>query len=94
MLKIESYEQEKSKFMSICDEWYGVLEPQGLMNINQRDLLREWISTRQYANIEDPVVSLVIEKCLKSNAEEDVIETLERDETRNAVYEAKQRFHN
>ena len=59
MLKIESYEQERSKFLSICDEWYRVLEPQGLMNIEQRELLREWISTRQYANTEDPIVSLL-----------------------------------
>ena len=65
-LKIESYEQERSKFLSICDEWYKVLEPLGLMNIEQRELLREWISTRQYANTEDPIVSLVIEKCLVS----------------------------
>ena len=66
MLKVESYEQEISKFQSICDEWYRVLEPQGLMNIEQRELLREWISTRQYANTEDPIVSLVIEKCSAS----------------------------
>ena len=63
LLKIKSYKQETSKFVSICDEWYRVLEPQGLMNIEQRELLREWISTRQYANTEDPVVSLVIQKC-------------------------------
>ena len=71
MLKLESYEQERSKFLSICDEWYRVLEPRGLMNIEQRELLREWISNRQYANIEDPDVALVIEKCLKSRSEED-----------------------
>ena len=65
MLSIESYEQERSRFLSICDEWYRVLEPQGLMNIEQRELLREWISTRQYANTEDPMVSLVIEKCYR-----------------------------
>ena len=63
MLNMESYEQERSTFLSICDEWCRVLEPRGLMNIEQRELLREWISTRQYANTEDPIVSLVIEKC-------------------------------
>ena len=63
MLTKESYEQERSKFMSICDEWYRVLEPRRLINIEQIELLREWISTRQYANTEDPIVSLVIEKC-------------------------------
>ena len=70
MLKVESYKQERLNFMSICDEWYRVLEPRGLMNIEQRELLREWISTRQYANTEDPIVSLVIEKCLISRNEE------------------------
>ena len=40
MLKLESYEQEKSKFLSICDERYRVLVPQELMNIDQIDLLR------------------------------------------------------
>ena len=64
MLKIDSYEQERSKFLTICDEWYRVLEPQGLMNIEQRELLMEWISTRQYANNEDPVVALAIGECL------------------------------
>ena len=71
MLKMESYEQERSKFLSICDEWYRVLEPRGLMNIEQRELLREWISTRQYANTEDPVVSLLIEKCSERKKEEE-----------------------
>ena len=71
MLKTESYEQEKSEFLSICDEWYRVLEPRGLMNIEQRELLREWISTRQYANTEDPIVSLVIEKCSEPKKEEE-----------------------
>ena len=71
MLKAESYKQEKSKFVSICYEWHKVLEPQGLMNIEQRELLREWISTRQYANTEDPIVSLVIEKCSEPKKEEE-----------------------
>ena len=65
LMEIESYKQERYKFLSICDEWYRVLEPQGLMNFEQRELLREWISTRQYVNTEDPVVSLVIQKCSK-----------------------------
>ena len=69
MWKVESYEQERYEFLSICDEWYRVLEPRGLMNIEQRELLREWISTRQYANTEDSVVSLVIEKCSKPKKE-------------------------
>ena len=71
MLKIESYKPERFKFLSICDEWYRVFEPRGLMNIGQRELLREWISTRQYANTEDPIVSLVIEKCSKPKKEEE-----------------------
>ena len=66
LLNMESYEQEIFKFMLICDEWYRVLEPRGLMNVEQKELLREWISTRQYANTEDPIVSLVIEECLRS----------------------------
>ena len=63
ILIIESYGQVRSKFLSICDEWYRVLEPRGLMNFEQRELQREWISTRQYANTEDPVVLLVINEC-------------------------------
>ena len=70
-MNLESYEQERSKFLSTCDEWYRVLEPRGLMNIEQRELLREWISTRQYANTEDPIVSLVIEKCSEPKREEE-----------------------
>ena len=69
-VKMESYEEEISKFQSICDEWYRVLKPQGMMNI-QRELLREWISTRQYANTEDLVVSFVIEKCSEPKKEEE-----------------------
>ena len=71
MLKIESYEQERSKFLSICNIFFRVLEPQGLMNIEQKELLREWISTRQYANTEDPIVSLVIEKCSEPKKKEE-----------------------
>ena len=71
LLRIESYEQERSEFLSICDEWYRVLKPRGLMNIEQRELLREWISTRQYANTEDPIVSLLIEKCSERKKEEE-----------------------
>ena len=66
LLKIESYEQKRSEFLSICDEWYRLLEPRGLMSIEQKELLKEWISTRQYANTDDPIVSLVIDKCLRS----------------------------
>ena len=69
-LNMESYEQEMSKFLTICDEWYRFLEPRGLMNVEQRELLREWISARQYANAEDPTVSLLIEKCLISKRRE------------------------
>ena len=86
MLKIESYEQEISKFLSICDEWFRVLEPQGMMNI-QRDLLREWISTRQYANTEDPIVSLVIEKCSKPKKEEEERKWREAKKRRNEIME-------
>ena len=44
MLMMESFQKERSKFLSICDEWFKVLEPRGLMNIEQRELLGEWIS--------------------------------------------------
>ena len=71
LLKMELYKSERSKFLSICEEWYRALEPRGLMNIEQRELLREWISTRQYANTEDPVVSLVLEECSKPKKEEE-----------------------
>ena len=57
------YKQEKTKFLSICDEWHRVLEPQRLMDIEKRAQLRKWIMERQYANTDDSVVSLVIEKC-------------------------------
>ena len=66
---IESNKQEKSKFLSICDEWYRVLEPHGMMNI-QRELLREWINGRQYADAEDSVVSNMIKHCSMSKLEE------------------------
>ena len=56
-----SYKEEISKFLSVCDEWYKVLEPQGLMNVEQREMLRKWIIERQYANIEDSVVSFLID---------------------------------
>ena len=39
------------------------------MNIDQIDLLREWITDRQYANAEDPVVSMVIERTSKKEYE-------------------------
>ena len=71
MLKTESYEQEIYEFLWICDELYKVLEPHGLMNIEQRELLREWISTRQYANTEDPDVALMIKKCSEPKKEEE-----------------------
>ena len=34
------------------------------MDVGQRDLLRKWIMERQYANVENSVVSMVIDKCL------------------------------
>ena len=40
------------------------------MNIEQRELPREWISTRQYANTEDLVVSMMTENCSKPMKEE------------------------
>ena len=70
-LSVEPYDHERFKFMSICDEWYKVLEPEGLMKSEQRELLREWISNRQYANVEDPNVSLVVTQCLVRKQEED-----------------------
>ena len=57
------YGQEKTKFLSVCDEWYKVLEPQGLMDVEKREMLRKWIIERQYANTEDSVVSFVIAVC-------------------------------
>ena len=69
ILSNDSNEPERSKFLLICDEWYRVLGPQRLMNI---ELLREWISTRQYANTEDPVVSMVVTKCSVSKIEEEI----------------------
>ena len=81
MLNMESYEQERSTFMSICDEWYRVLDAQGLMNCEQRELLRERISTRQYANTDDPIVSLVIEECSASRIEEGTTRTSSGEET-------------
>ena len=65
MLKMESYEQEKSKFLLTSVEWFKILEPQGLMNFEQRELLMEWIADKQYANTEDSVVSMVIERTSK-----------------------------
>ena len=61
--KCALYTAERNKFLSICDEWYRVLEPRGLMNTEQEEMLRKWITERQYANIEDSVVSMVIDKC-------------------------------
>ena len=71
MLTIESNEREASTFLSICDEWYRVLEPQGLMSTEDRELLREWITNRQYANTEDTVVSLVVTTCSMREKEYD-----------------------
>ena len=70
MLKMESYVHERSKFLSICDEWYKVLEPQRLMNIEQREMLRKWINDRHYANAEDSVVSNMIQNCSMPKLEE------------------------
>ena len=91
MLKIESYEQERFKYLSITDEWYRVLEPRRLMNIEQRELLREWISTRQYANTEDPIVSLVIEKCLEPKKEDEEKKWQEAKKIREEEREEKER---
>ena len=63
MNKWALYTREKTKFLSVCDEWYRVLEPHGLMDVEQRELLGRWITERQYANNEDLVVSHMIEKC-------------------------------
>ena len=80
LFKEESY--ERYKFLSICDEWRRVLEPRGLMNIEQRELLREWILTKQYANTEDSIVSLVIEKCSEPKKEEEERKWQEAEKTR------------
>ena len=64
------YTKERTTFLSICDEWYKVLEPHGLMHVDQKKLLQKWIDERQYANIKDSVVSLMIEKCSVAKKEE------------------------
>ena len=89
ILKVESLEQERSKFLSICNIWYKVLEPRGLMNIEQRELLRKWISTRQYANTEDPIVSLVIEKCSEPKKEEEERKWREATKIRKKIIEKR-----
>ena len=53
MLTIESNEQEASTLLSICDEWYRVLEPQGLMNIEERE--------RTFAGMDDRQDSMPIQ---------------------------------
>ena len=58
--------EERTKFLSVCDEWYKVLEPRELMNVEQTNMLRQWIIERQYANIGDSVVSVVIEEMFNS----------------------------
>ena len=70
MNKYALYTGERHKFLSICDEWYKVLEHGGLMTSGQEDLLRQWIIERQYANIKDSVVSMVIVKCSIAKKEE------------------------
>ena len=37
MNKCALYTVEMNKCVSVCDEWYRVLEPQGLMDVEQRD---------------------------------------------------------
>ena len=69
MNKCASYTDEKTKFLSVCDKWYKVLEPQGLMDVEHRELLRKRIKEQQYADPEDSVVSMMIEKCLKAKQE-------------------------
>ena len=70
MNKCLLYTQERTTFLSVCDEWYKVLEPQGLMTNRERKLLQNWIIERQYANIEDSIVSLMIDKCSTPKKEE------------------------
>ena len=70
MNKCPLYTQERTTFLSVCDEWYKVLEPQGLMTNRERNLLQNWIIKRQYANIEDSIVSLMIDKCSTPKKEE------------------------
>ena len=65
MLNIESYEREINTFLSISDEWFNLLKPQGMMNI-QIELLREWIKGRTYSNTEDPVVIVLHCRMLKT----------------------------
>ena len=66
MLKKESCEGEKSKFLSICDKWYTALEPENMMNDLQKELLRKWIMDGGYTNMKDSVVSMVIRKITRS----------------------------
>ena len=60
--------QEVTKFLSVCNEWYNVLELRGMGRLDPE--LEDWISGRQYANINDDVVSMVITKCLNAKLEE------------------------
>ena len=64
------YKEEKTKFLSVCNEWYKVFKPHGLMDSRQRDMLKKWIFERQYANIDDSVVSMMIEICSIAKNEE------------------------
>ena len=70
MNKWDLYRGDRAKYLTMCDKWHEVLEPHGLMNIEQKELLMKWIIERQYANIEDSVVSLMIEKCLVARKKE------------------------
>ena len=46
MNKCPLYTRERTTFLLVCDEWYKILEPQGLMTNRERKLLREWIIER------------------------------------------------
>ena len=72
-MKIESYEEEKSKFLSILDKLYELLRPRNMievqfemgMNYVKKRTVEEMDHRRGYTNIEDSVVSMVIRKCVQ-----------------------------
>ena len=70
MNKCPLYIQERTTFLSVCNEWCKALEPQGLMTNGENKLLKNWIIERKYANIKDSIVSLMIEKCSTPKKEE------------------------
>ena len=72
ILKNGSYEEDKSKFLSICDKWYTVLKSTGIMSFKQKELIKKWITGRGCINVGDSVVSMVIRKCVMPQRDNEV----------------------